>query len=283
MRLVDDDDTVALHGGLSVGPNGVVFDGVDDYATIAHVDYASTPEFSVGFWMTKESCAPNNIYEYLYSHNARTVYDETGDYITDPANSNVNMYFGCEGAGGGWSDAARSGSIVRFNLIDGNGGAGSFDYPVHDAGSFNDITRVWLHLLLVVDVSSVATYSEGRRVQSSEYGFYAYADQQLNLAHPLPGVLSAPFSGFRMRENVYVGARSDLYSARFFKGQLAGLVVSDVALTGQQADCVFRNGVQFLPNLLQDCSSSVTSELQLSLLDGQDPPTDASGHRHPVQ
>ena len=46
--------------------------------------------------MTKESCAPNSIYEYLYSHNARTVYDDNGDYITDPANSNVNIYFGCE-------------------------------------------------------------------------------------------------------------------------------------------------------------------------------------------
>ena len=42
LRLMDDDDTVELHNGMSVGPNGVVFDGVDDYATIAHVDYAST-------------------------------------------------------------------------------------------------------------------------------------------------------------------------------------------------------------------------------------------------
>ena len=120
---------------------------------------------------------------------------------------------------------------------------------------------MWLHLLLVVQTSSVDTYSDGQQVQSSEYGFYAFAsssDHRLNLAHPSPGVLSAPFSGFRMRENIFIGARSDLETTRFFKGQLAGLVVSDTAHTGQQAACFFAKGSGFLPDLLQGCNSPGT-------------------------
>ena len=273
---------VELHGGMDVGPNGAEFDGIDDHATIEHIEYASIPEFSIGFWMTKESCASYSVYEYLYSHNERTVHDQTGNYVVprpeDPANSNVNIYFGCEDAGGGWSTAP--GSIVRFNLIDGNGGGGMFDYPVHDAGSFSDITRAWLHLILVVDTSSVATYSEGRQVQNGEYGFYSEREHRNNLAYPLPGALRAPFSGFRMRENIFVGARSDLEVHRFFKGQLAGLIVSDTVLTEQQANCFFDAGDEFLPNLVQNCADSVVpAELALSLLDEQDPPIDASGHR----
>ena len=249
---------------MRASADGAVFDGVDDHLTVSTFEYAWDPEFSVGFWMTKEHCEPNNIYEYLYSHNA--IRDVA---IDDLDNSNVNIYFGCESQGGGWSTAG--GSVIRFNLVDAARSFAVFDYPVHDAADFDSITNVWLHLILVVDTTSVATYSEGRLVPNSEFGFYAFsdaADNTANLAHPYPGELNDAFSGFRMAEDIYVGARSDLHPIRFFKGRMAGLIVSAEAMTADQAACFFAVGETFVPAAVPGCGESGSAAmLDVSLLD----------------
>jgi hypothetical protein len=273
---------VSVLGGAQIDETGAVFDGEDDTITIAHFDYAYTPDFSVGFWMTKQSCA-GHIYEYLYSHNALRTSE-----IDDTTNSNVNMYMGCESSGGGWSSV--TGSVIRFNLIDTAGGLGLFDYPVHDAGEFDAVTNVWLHIVLVVDTSVVKTYSEGRPVQDSEYGFYiggtaaenAAANLQ-NLAYPYPGALKRPgFSGFGMQEDIYVGARGDQDPGRFFEGRMAGLVVADSPLTGGQVSCLFAAGERYLPEIQYSCDAIQPSELSVTLLSTADPPTDDSGNGHRI-
>ena len=45
---------------------GAHFDGEGDYMTVNSFNYGATADFTIGMWITKESCTAS-IYEYLFS------------------------------------------------------------------------------------------------------------------------------------------------------------------------------------------------------------------------
>ena len=149
--------------------------------------------------MTKEGCT-GGIYEYLYSH----AQDAAAD-ITVTSNSNVNMYLGCEAAGGGWSTTA--GSIIRYNLVDGSGNWATFDYALHDAGDFDTITALWVQVVLVVAPERIITYDDGYPVLDTAYGYYSTAMTFTNLAYDHPGRLNSILQPFNLVEDIVIGSR----------------------------------------------------------------------------
>ena len=42
-----------------------------------------------------------------------------------------------------------SAGVIRHNMKDTRDHEASFDYPLHDAGDFDAITNVWIHLVTV--------------------------------------------------------------------------------------------------------------------------------------
>merc|ERR1719310_324516 len=113
--------------------------------------------------MTKEACT--DTYEYIYSHQE----DPQADAMNDHSNSNINIYLACESAESGWSTSG--GSVVRFLLRD-NSDSGlfaRFDYPLHDAGNFDDITNRWLHIVLSVNPGQIQTFSDGQAATDIHY------------------------------------------------------------------------------------------------------------------
>ena len=212
---------------------GVEFDGSHDYVAITNFSsYADDGKFALSFWMTKEECT-GGIYEYLYSH----AHDPTQRDIFNRANSNVNIYLGCEDKGGGFSSA--EGTIIRFNLIDAVGTWASFDYPLHAAGKFDMVTNTWIHVSLSVSDNGVYTYDDGILVPDRLYGFYWTAMNPANRAYPRPGRLAVPFGKFQLRSNIFIGGRADLHSGRHFKGKVAMLNIFDTDLSDADASCLF--------------------------------------------
>ena len=208
---------VSVHGAAIVDTDGAHFSGQGDWIEIENFDYYSDETFTIAFWMTKEACT-GTIYEYLYSH-AR---DSNAD-ITLTSNSNVNMYIGCEGAGGGWSSAG-TGTALRYNLVDAAGAWAMFDFPLHDAGDFDAITNLWIHVVLVVSGTHLSTFDDGLPVSDADYGFYTGGGVQeaSNIAYPHPGTLTSSFGAFAMGEAIHLGTRADHNADRHFLGDMAG-------------------------------------------------------------
>jgi hypothetical protein len=151
------DHRAILRGSAVVSMDGLHVNGEGDWAEIANFEYADDGTFSIAFWMTKEACS-GGIYEYLYSH----AQDDVA-VIDDVTNSNVNMYIGCETSGGAWSSAS-SGSNLRYNLVDSAQTWAMFDFPLHDAGDFDAITNLWIHVVLVVSGTRLLTFDDGMPV-----------------------------------------------------------------------------------------------------------------------
>ncbi len=103
----------------------------------------------------------------------------------DDDSSNINIYLGCEEAGGGFTNLYnpsaptgenRAGSVLRFSLTDTGGRHNAqnavWDYPLHDAeGSQDSILNVWLHVALAVDIpkQSMRTFIDGQREHQCHY------------------------------------------------------------------------------------------------------------------
>merc|ERR1711988_2051398 len=116
--------------------------------------------------------------------------------------------------GGGWSSAG--GTALRYNLVDAQGHWASFDFPLHDAGDFDAITNLWVHVVLVTGAQSLRTYDDGLPVSDSLYGFYTGGNYQTssNLAHPHPQNLSATMGSYSLTQPVILGSRADLDGER---------------------------------------------------------------------
>ena len=114
--------TVTHTGGYEaeIGASGVHFDGNGDYVTVETFDYASDGTFSVSLWFTKEQCT-GSIYEYLFSH-----HNNAGASTWDA--SYVDIYLGCESAGGGWSTT--EGTVLRHWVRDVAGTEAMFDFSL---------------------------------------------------------------------------------------------------------------------------------------------------------
>eukprot|EP01045_Picozoa_sp_COSAG04_P028080 COSAG04_NODE_4269_length_2197_cov_1.354623_2_plen_426_part_01 len=141
-----------------------------------------TGTFTVSWWYTKERCT-GGIYEYMYSHN-----QFRNSMGSD--SSNVNIYLGCEEAGGGFTNLLnpnmptgeqRAGSTLRFSLSDNShitGGSNRnimWDYPIHDASKSQDsVLNVWVHVALSVDVpgQSMKTFIDGVLVPDDILAYY---------------------------------------------------------------------------------------------------------------
>ena len=254
-------NAVTLNGQVSVDADGLHIGGQGDWAQIANFDYAEDGTFTIAYWMTKEACT-EGIYEYLYSH----AQDDTA-FIDTVTNSNVNMYIGCETAGGGWSTAG-TGTVLRYNLVDSAQVWASFDFPLHDAGDFDAITNLWIHVVLVVDGATITTYDDGTAVPDGIYGYYNDAINMgpTNAAYPSPTALTGTFGAFGMVGAIHLGARSDHNADRHFFGDMAGLMISLDPLTTDQVSCVFLASEEFLPAQLSQCQVPPVSQLSLPFL-----------------
>eukprot|EP01043_Picozoa_sp_COSAG02_P050497 COSAG02_NODE_5195_length_4551_cov_1.826370_4_plen_454_part_00 len=227
-----------------IGPNGAHFDGNGDYITIGHFDYETDATFTVSFWFTKEGCT-GGIYEYMFSDHATvdaTMWDTP--YL--------DIYIGCETSGGGWSTL--DGTIVRYWMRDVAGTEAMMDWPMADAGSFDAVTAIWVHIALVVAPDSIITYEDGTRVAEQQYGYYGSLPVALNAAAPSPHVLTPRFSGlidgaaiFQFG-NLHIGGRADQNDQRRFLGYLALLTIFEEVITAEHAACLFDQGVQALPH-----------------------------------
>jgi len=170
------------------------------YITVESFDYYSDGTFTIGYWFTKERCT-GGIYEYLYSHNQHRNTMDT---------SNINIYLGCEEAGGGFTNLYnpsaptgdnRVGSTMRFSFTDTGGRSNAaeavWDYPLHDAHASQDsILNIWMHVAVAVDVpaQSFKTFIDGNGEQwKPELGSKSIQPQappppsQPRLSSPPPG------------------------------------------------------------------------------------------------
>ena len=237
---------VATHTGGNaeeIGPTGAHFDGNGDYLTIADFDYESDAVFSVSFWFTKEGCT-GGIYEYMYSDHKSV----TGTMWDLPY---LDIYIGCEVAGGGWSTLG--GSVVRYWMRDTTGTEAMIDWPLADAGSFDAITATWVHIILVVSPTSIVTYEDGTRVPESQYGYYGSLAEAANAAAPSPHTLTPSFRSDESGKifdfgELHIGGRADHNDQRRFLGHIALLLIFHADLTASQASCVFEEGEMLLPH-----------------------------------
>jgi hypothetical protein len=255
--------TVTLGGAAAVDVDGAHFDSQGDYITVENFEYASDGQFSISFWMTKEDCAAG-VYEYMYSH----AQDPNADIVSVRTSSNINIYLGCEAAGGGWSTSG--GTVVRFNLIDGLQHWATFDYPLHDAGDFDAITSVWVQVTLISGSTYLGTYDDGQVVADQEYGFYAGdgAMTAANVAFPAPSSLSSPITAFNLLSSIFLGGRADLNGERHFLGRMAGLHVSTLDYDSAAVSCMFTAGESYLPtgNDLLACQTSAPPQVSILFL-----------------
>eukprot|EP01043_Picozoa_sp_COSAG02_P022592 COSAG02_NODE_1179_length_14040_cov_8.036439_1_plen_1312_part_00 len=224
---------IIKHGDTVLMPTGVHFDGDGDYFTVPTWDYALDATFSISVWMVKEECTAG-LYEYLYSHQTD---DTVGtDQIAEGGvrNAFVMFYIGCEGQGAVTSTL--QGAVMRYWISDDAGTAGVFDYPLHDAGDFDSITDVWTAITYVQTPTGVTAYNDGTPIPTGQLGFPA---TQPNQANPDPLHFSAPLSALHLSSDLYVGGRADRAGDRHFRGTMAMLMVSNIALTDSQVSCYF--------------------------------------------
>lgn len=235
--------TLTLSGHSHVGIDGATFDGNGDDITISNFEYAADGTFSVSFWFTKEQCN-DAMYEYLYSHHESA----------DPSNafdlSFVNVYIGCENQGGGWSTLG--GTVLRYFVKDTVGTEAMFDFNLHSAGNFDEITNVWVHTIWTVSPTSLATYDDGQLVDDNEYGSYMSRPFATNAAMPepyhldpelvTPGETGQPT--FDLQQDITIGGRSDRNVDRHFHGRMALVSVYSHNLTPGQAAFSFREGAE---------------------------------------
>jgi hypothetical protein len=266
--------------------NGIRFDGDDDFALVEDFDYETGDgTFSVSFWMTKEDCT-GGIYEYLYSHMTST----GGDMWST---SSINLYLGCEVAGGGFSTT--TGTIMRYNIVDTAAQNPMFDFPLHDAGDFDAVTNLWVHFVLGVTKTGMKTWDDGMPVPDGgcteasvgsaacPYHFYNdAATMAADPAYPKPSQLNPVAPGYDFGDDsIHLGARADHDPNRHFRGKMALVNVYDYAVSDVQAECMFRGGDAALPDPSAIYSSSGCAPLEVDISFIGDT-SDRSGNGHVV-
>eukprot|EP01052_Picozoa_sp_SAG31_P000049 SAG31_NODE_2_length_46263_cov_45.908043_19_plen_1319_part_00 len=245
---------VIKNGNAFVSRYGAQFDGDGDDISIANFDYARDGSFTMSLWFTKENCT-DGVYEYLFSHHHNDDGPTTWEY------SYVDMYLACEShPGGGWSTL--EGTILRYWLRDTAGQEAAMDYSLHDAGSFDRITNVWVHTMLVVSPTSLQTFDDGTRVQDNLYGYYT--SNPGNLANPTPGQLRRSFvegrTTFDLRTDIFLGGRVDRNEDRHFHGHLALFRLYTGELGPTEALDVFLDGSGALRAAMLDTHLIAPSE-----------------------
>lgn len=250
---------IRKHGDTVLMPTGVHFDGDGDYFTVHTWDYALDATFSISVWMVKEECT-TGLYEYLYSHQTD---DTVGtDQIAEGGvqNAFVMFYIGCEGQGGVTSNL--QGAVMRYWISDDSGTAGVFDYPLHDAGDFDSITDVWTAIAYVQTPTGVTAYNDGLPIPTGQLGF---PNTQPNQANPDPRHFPTPLTALHLNSDLYVGGRADRAGDRHFRGTMAMLMVSNLALTDVQVNCYFHDSEDTLTALPPVVPPSSSGEMSCHL------------------
>eukprot|EP01046_Picozoa_sp_COSAG06_P102902 COSAG06_NODE_49065_length_328_cov_0.445415_1_plen_102_part_00 len=76
-----------------------------------------------------------------------------------------------------------------------------FDYALHEAGQFDDLTRAWTSVTYTVSPTAVVTHTDGSRAAVTDYSFVSgfvndavgYGTRLPNAAYPNPQVLVSFF------------------------------------------------------------------------------------------
>lgn len=267
--------TAMVHGDAFVA-DGAHFDGEGDYMTVNSFNYGATADFTIGMWITKESCTAS-IYEYLFSQSKYPTgpsvpHPAPGQRNPSPPNPNINMYLGCEENGGGWSQLG--GTILRFNLYDDEGVGAMFDYPLWNANSSTRVLNRWIHMMLTVDKNVMQLHIDGKLVPDTKLGFYSHAGitaayECVNNAACNPQTLTpqlahlqSAFTSFTMNTTIFIGGRNDLNLDRGFLGKVAGLIVSTPAVPLTAVQCLYSAEYHQLPSPMQACSAML-AEMRL--------------------
>jgi hypothetical protein len=238
------------HSGLSdLGPDGLHFDGNDDYVNILPFGYAADGTFTVSFWFTKQNCDSNHA-EYMFSdHESIAASDMT-------ATSFIDISLVC-------SADSRHDSVVRYFLRDTSGHEVFMDWPLRAAGSSDGVTARWVEILVAVTPQRVTTYEDGVAVSASAYSTTLPAGSpvtEINSASTQRGNGGAPDSlrpplqaapgtrnVFDLTTGIHVGSRADNDYRHYFLGHIALLTVYGVDIHAGQAHCIFGHGDTILP------------------------------------
>jgi len=223
---------VTNHGGVSMSTSGASFEA-GSFLTVENFEYASDATFSISLWVAKRQCGDAS-YEYLYSHYEST----TPDPDTWDSSSYALMMFLCEQTGG--LSSTLDGSVLRYDVHDTSGNRGVFDYSVHGAGDFDEITHGWIHVIWTVSAASMSTFIDGTAINPGNYGFLNSAIA--NVARPHPDQLSPTLSGLHLSSDIYLGDRFDEHEERTFTGSMALVSVYDHVIRADEATCIFHDG-----------------------------------------
>ena len=136
---------------------------------------------------------------------------------------------------------------MRYNLRDESAHEASFDFHLHDAGDFDAITHVWMHLILSATHNALHTYVDGVLVPDRQYGYYTGFSPEPNSAANGPSHLDPPLTTFDLRTEIHIGARADLNAERHFVGRIAVLNIYAVHLSGDDPRCITAAGEAILP------------------------------------
>ena len=174
------------------GDFGVQLDGQGDYLYLdagwRTASYGQDGTFAISMWFTKTSeCSPGstwNGFETLFSH--KLMPDQGSG---ESWNSNVQIEIGCDDDG---AQSTIGGDIIRTWLVDDSRHRGVFDTAMNNTQSGGYVSDQWIHLILMVDHTSIQMYLDGVEMRSFGYplnqcdGCETWAQTGENIAWPIP-------------------------------------------------------------------------------------------------
>ena len=147
---------------------------------------------------------------------------------------------------------------MRAWMMDATQTMAVFDYALHEAGQFDEITRAWTSVTYTVSPTAVVTHTDGSRAAVADYSFVSgfvndpegYGTRLPNAAYPNPQALVSPFSRFNLLgNNIVIGNRNDATLTREFSGKIALFALFDVTLTDAECTDLFFRGETTLMSL----------------------------------
>ena len=155
-------DDVSFVGNAFVdGKMGVRLDGDNDAIVVdgPSTYYASSGEFSISMWVTKNECVKPGGYEMLWSH------EQFGGWQGWREGSSIHMYVNCGSEG----DSTLNGDLIRTILRDNNDNNARFDFKLSEAADNGYINANWFHIVLSVSHDSIQVFLDGKAV--NDYGY----------------------------------------------------------------------------------------------------------------
>eukprot|EP01043_Picozoa_sp_COSAG02_P012962 COSAG02_NODE_511_length_20858_cov_21.570837_4_plen_4757_part_00 len=224
-----------------------------------HIRYACHHVCVVSVWSKREDdCSQQSVPDTaqgLYTHTVQSLEQNSNEPL-------IRIYERCH-HNGDLAHLTWDSSSIGVELRDDFGSWATFAHPLADVNDFDTITGVWLHTIVSVTATSVATFADGIRVPSQDYVFPDSA-LLLNLASPDPSQLAqtigTALSNFSLTGDLYIGAEPAPGGGQTFNpfaGTMAMLAVDNAAMSEADAACYFRGGEAALSNLALTTSDRV--------------------------